>query len=95
MIALDKIERGVAYNHADCIVISGMKLYRINAATHADSTNPIRAIAMDFKIGINFSLLSSSSRAASRTIIINPTIPRISNMGKKLSLSSVKKLSAY
>ncbi|GGX30222.1 hypothetical protein GCM10007384_34160 [Aquimarina muelleri] len=72
-----------------------MKLYKIRAAIHADATKPINAIAMDLRIGTSFSFLSSNSRAASNTIIINPTIPRTSKIGKKFKESALKYFRAY
>ena len=54
IIALDKIESGVAYNQADCQVIPSINSYSIYAAAQADATKPISATASDLRMGQNF-----------------------------------------
>ena len=65
------------------------------AAAQVESPSPISAIARDLRIGTSFSRLSSSSRAASNTIMINPTIPRTSSIGKKSMVTEVKYCKTY
>ena len=48
-----------------------------------EPSNPIRAMTNALAIGTYFSRLSSSSRAASSTIMISPMMPSTSRSGKK------------
>lgn len=54
MMAGESIDSGVAQSQADCVVISGMNRYSINAAAQAEPIKPIRATAIDFRRGSSF-----------------------------------------
>ena len=57
---------------------------------YAEPIKPISAMAIDLSIGHNFSFFNSSSKAASKTIIIRPTVPKISKEPLKSGTSGIK-----